>query len=104
MIMTNHVEMNVQQKLQAIMCPFLLLSWTIMNAPKVINIPRFQEELKNLMISKGIVMREKFVDQALALLNSNSAIPKSKFSKLFNSYFIISNVIIDNIAKHRMKI
>ena len=61
-------------------------------------------EQKDLRISRSIVFEVKLVDQALALLNSNSAIPKSKFSKLFNSYFIISNVIIDNIAKHRMKI
>ena len=104
MIMTNPVVKNAQQNLHTIMWPFLLLSWTIMDVPKVFCFPRFLVKQKDLRISRSIVMRVKFVDQALALLNLNSAITKSKFSKLFNSYFIISNVIIDNIAKHRMKI
>ena len=93
MILTNLVEMNVQYQ-QGILWPFLL-SWTIMNAPKINIFPRFQVKQKDLRISKSIVTNsiqmEKLVDQALALLNSNSAIPKGKFSKLFNSYIIISN-------------
>ena len=99
--MIKNVEMNVQHQ-HGMLWPFL--PWTIMNAPKVMTFPRFQVKLKDLRISRSIVIRVNLVDQALALLNSNSAIGKGKFSKLFNSYFIISNVIIDNIAKHRMKI
>ena len=102
MIMIKNVEMNVQYQ-QSLMWPFLL-SWTIMNAPKVISFPRFQVELKDLRISRGIALEVKLVDQALALLNSNSAIPKGKLSKLFSSYFITTNVIIDDIEKQRMKI
>ena len=62
-------------------------------------------EQKDLRISRSIVMKVKLVEQALALLNSNSVIPKSKFFKHFNSYFINYKCnTIDNIAKHRMKI
>ena len=103
MILTNPVDMNVQYQ-QKIMWPCLLLSWTIMNALKVIGFTRFLVELKDLRISRSIVMMVKLVVQALALLNSNSAIPKGKLSKLFRSYFITTNVIIDDIEKQRMKI
>ena len=91
MILTKNAEMNVQYQ-QWIMWPFLL-SWTIMNAPKVINFPRFLVKQKDLRISRSIVIKGKLVDQAQALLNLNSAMTKSKFPKLFNSYFITTNVI-----------
>ena len=102
MIMIKSVKMNVQYQHQ-ILWPFLQ-SWTIMNAPKLMSFPRFQVELKDLRISRSTVIRAKLVDRALALLNSNSAIPKGKLSKLFSSYFITTNVIIDDIEKQRMKI
>ena len=103
MILTKNVEMNVQYQ-QRIMWPFLLLSWTIMNAPKAMHFPRFQVELLDLRILRSIVIMVKLADQVLVLLNSNSAIPNSKLSKLFSSYFITTNVIIDDIEKQRMKI
>ena len=74
MILTKNVEMNVQYQ-QGIMWPFLL-SWTFMNAPKVNPFPKFLVELSDLRISRSIVFKVKLVDQALALLNLSSVIPK----------------------------
>ena len=104
MIMTKNVEMNVQYQ-HGIMWPFLL-SMTMLNAPKriLIDLPRLQVELKDLRTLRSIVLEVKLVDQALALLNSNSAMQLGKLSKLFRSYFITTNVIIDDIEKQRMKI